>query len=147
MIYDGSNLSKVRLRVGDFSDLPILPDAVYEGALIDCNQYLPKAALLCAQYILAMLTSKTHKKMMQLEVWNDGYFDNYLAFLKTTLLNPNFMDIAPIPYLSQNSDIALTMLNFRSDWNQNWVQGTSDQNLHMTAYSYSGATFPNPYGL
>ena len=147
MIFDGSDISKLRLRVGDFSDLPVLPDEAYQSAISDCQGYLPRAATLLAQYILASLTQKTHKKMMQLEIWGAEGFQNYLEFIKLTILNPNLMQVAPIPYLAQNSDITLTMLNFRADWNQNWVQGTADQNLHMTAYAIGGATFPNLWGL
>jgi hypothetical protein len=91
-------VGKIRLRVGDWSDLPILPDSVINSALTDCGDNVPRAAQLCAQYILATLTFKTHKKLSSVEVWSGEQFDNYIQFIKTTILNPNFMSVAPIPY-------------------------------------------------
>ena len=43
-----TNLGKVRLRCGDFSDVPFLPDSVYEATLADTNNNVVRAAGICA---------------------------------------------------------------------------------------------------
>src|SRR5438874_8344981 len=91
-------IGKMRLRVGDYSDFPLMPDEVYQSALDDCQGYLPRACVLMAQYILASLTSQTHQKLVQIEVYGGEWFNNYLAFVKATILNPNLMQSTPLPY-------------------------------------------------
>jgi hypothetical protein len=113
-------LGKVRLRVGDWHDLTILPDVVVQSALDDSNQNIPQAATLCAQYILATLTSNTHKKMYGMETWSGEQFDNYVKFLEMTILNPNFMPIAPVPYVNVDPNNPHPFIEFINDWNSNY---------------------------
>lgn len=112
-------LGKIRLRIGDWRDLVILPDAVIQSALVDCNDNVPRAAALCAQYILATLTAKTHRKLQQLETWSGEQFDNYVKFLKMTVLNPNLMTTAPVPYV--NTDETHPLIQFVEDWNADYA--------------------------
>lgn len=109
-------IGKIRLRTGDWSDLPILNDATIQSALTDCGDNVPRAAQLCAQYILATLTFKTHKKLSTVEVWSGEQFDNYVTFLKTTVLNPNLMSVAPIPY--GFGDETHPLIEFVETWNE-----------------------------
>ena len=111
-----TNLGKIRLRTGDWQDLPILPDVVIESAPTDCNDNVPRAAALCAQYILATLTAKTHRKLSQLETWSGEHFENYVKFLKLTILNPHLMGTAPIPY-SGSADEVHPLTAFTEEWN------------------------------
>ena len=108
-------LGKIRLRIGDWQSLPILPDSVIQGALDDCQGNVPRAASLCAQYVLGTLTAKTHRKLAQIEVWGSEQFDNYVKFIKLTILNPHNMSIAPIPYSGSTQDHPLIV--FTADWN------------------------------
>lgn len=110
-------VGKVRLRTGDWQTLPILPDAVIESALTDCNNDIPRASALCAQYILGMLTHKTHRRMVQLETWSGEQYDNYVKFIQMTILNPNFMSIAPVPYVGGN-DEDHPLIEFVNAWNE-----------------------------
>lgn len=110
-------LGKVRLRTGDWQDLPILPDAVIENALLDCQNSVPRASALCAQYILATLTAKTHKKLSQIETWSGEQFNNYVKFLQMTVLNPHMMTTAPIPYAG-GTDETHPLIQFMKDWNK-----------------------------
>jgi len=117
MIIDPSTpVGKIRLRVGDWHDLPILPDAVIASALEDCGNSIPRSAALCAQYILGILTAKTHKKLAQVEIWGDEYFDNYVKFLKLTVLNPHLMQTSPVPYVNTNTPNPL--IEFQEKWNK-----------------------------
>jgi hypothetical protein len=131
-------IGKMRLRVGDYSDLPLMPDAVYLSALSDSNNSVPKASVLVCQYILAMLTGQTHQKLAQIEVFGAEWFQNYLAFVKATVLNPNFMDITPMPYVAQVKNefgelVELPLVQFQKDWNANYISTTQSQDMNFTA--------------
>jgi hypothetical protein len=116
-------IGKIRLRIGDWGDLPMLPDSVMESALEDCNNSVPRAAALCAQYVLATLTAKTHRKLANLEVWSNEQFSNYVAFIKLTILNPHMMSVAPIPYSSSTQ--AHPLIDFTADWNSAYAPTTN----------------------
>lgn len=115
-----TSLGKVRLRIGDWSDLPILPDTVINSALTDCQNNVPRAAALCAQYILATLAFKTHRKLAQLETWSNEQFEHYVEFLKTTVLNPNLMSTSPIPYTGM-VDVDHPIMVFIEEWNASYT--------------------------
>ena len=127
-----TTIGKIRLRTGDWSDLQVIPDSVIQSALDDCNQSVPRATSLCAQYILGTLTSSVHKKMFSMEIWGKERFDNYLTFIKTTILNPQLAQIAPIPYGAGNND-ANDIMQFMSDWKRNYYNGTEAQYLALSA--------------
>lgn len=116
-------VGKIRLRVGDWRDLVILPDSVIESALTDCQENVPRAAALCAQYILATLTSKTHRKLAQLETWSNEQFENYVEFLKLTVLNPHMMTASPVPYTGNITDHPLIV--FVEEWNESYACPTN----------------------
>lgn len=112
-------VGKIRLRIGDWQDLPILPDSVILSALADCKQNIPRAAALCAQYVLATLTAKTHRKLSQIETWSGEHFTNYVAFLKLTVLNPHMMATAPIPYSGMANEVH-PLIAFKDQWNADY---------------------------
>lgn len=132
VIDPSTNLGKVRLRCGDWADLPLLPNEVIESALSESNNSVPKAASLCAQYILAMLTSRTHRKLAQLETWGNEQFENYVKFIQMTILNPNLAAIAPIPYAG-GTDTEHPLIQFQKDWAANYQGGTQSEQLHRDA--------------
>lgn len=144
-------VGKMRLRCGDYSDLPMMPDEVYQSALDDCQGYLPRACVLMAQYILASLTSSTHQKIIQVEVYGEQWFANYLAFVKATILNPNLMQLTPLPYTPTTKDqwgqpAEVPMIQFMKDWNNNYAYGTEADQTHLTAYpAYNGPPLPYDY--
>lgn len=126
-----SNIGKMRLRVGDFSDLPIMPDEVYTSALADCQGSLPRASKLVAQYILASLTGQTRQSLAQVEVFGGEWFSNYLAFVKLTINNPNAMTVIPLPYTPLTYDetgtqVEVPLIQFQKDWNASFLDGRSD---------------------
>lgn len=131
-------IGKMRLRVGDYSDLPLMPDSVYESALADSNGSIPKASVLVATYILGMLTAQTHQKLAQIEVFGNEWFNNYLKFVKATILNPNFMEMHPMPYVAEVRDecgniVELPLVQFQKDWNANYISTTQSQDMHNLA--------------
>ena len=120
-----TSIGKIRLRTGDWADLTILPDTVLQSALTECDENVPRAAALCAQYILATLTAKTHRKFAQLETWSNEQFENYVRFLKLTVLNPNMMTISPIPYSGMDEDDH-PLVKFVEEWNESYCPGYID---------------------
>lgn len=142
-------IGKMRLRVGDYSDLALLPDSVYQSALDDNGGNLPRSCILVAQYILAALTGQTHQKLAQIEVYGAEYFQNYLAFVKATILNPNLMAYTPLPYTPITLDeygcqIEVPLVQFQNDWNKNYSNGTQSSLMREQAKFSSGFT-PVPY--
>jgi hypothetical protein len=101
------------------------------SALDDCQNNLPRASALCAQYILATLTAKTHKKISQLESWSGEQFSNYVTFIKLTILNPNMMMTSPVPY--DNTGTVNPIVRFQDDWNKNYSRGTQSEQLSWDA--------------
>lgn len=139
-----SDVGRVKLRIGDVSDLPFLPDSVVYNEITAAGGNLPKAAQICAQYILAQLAFKTHKKMVQLEVFGAEAFENYRIFLIDTISNPAFMSYSPIAYGAVADASKNPLLQFQTDWNRNWTGLTQDQQMHLTAIPND---FGNSYGL
>lgn len=125
-------IGKVRLRVGDFLDLVIFPDSVYQATLEDNDQNVVRTSKMMAQYILATLSMRVHEKLAQVEVYGNQYVDNYVKFLKTTILNPNLMEVAPIPY-GALLDETHPIEQFRQDWNANYASGTASETMQLTA--------------
>ncbi len=129
-----TSIGKVRLRIGDFADLPILPDAVIQSTLDDCNGNVPRASALCAQYVLGLISSKTHRRMTAaLEVWGAEHFDNYLKFLQATILNPNLMDMQLSPYGGGTSEDH-PLIAFMQNWNDSY--NNTPGSLYSTTTTY-----------
>lgn len=124
-----SNIGKLRLRVADYSSLPVFPDSVYQSVLDENDDNLPKSAVIMAQYILGTLTMKTHRKMAQLEVWGSDAFKQYKEFLILTTKDPAFMWISPIPYGASGTELH-PLLQFSQDWNKNYAVTQSQQLAH-----------------
>ena len=131
-----TSIGKLRLRVGDHSDLPFLPDEVYYSTLSDCNENIPRATSIIAQYILAILSQKTHRKLNQLEIWGNETFQQYIQFIKTTILNPHLSQLSPIPYTGSDTS-ASPLVEFVEDWNGNYSQGTQSEQLHNDSNGYT----------
>lgn len=127
-----TSIGKVRLRVGDFLDLPIFPDTVYQATLDDNEGNVVRTSVMMAQYILATLTMRVHEKLAQVEVYGNQYVDNYIKFLKATVLNPHLMTAAPIPY-GAALDETHPITKFQSDWNANYAAGTASEQLSLSA--------------
>lgn len=115
-----TNTGKVRMRIGDVSDLPFLSDDVIYSVLLETNQNLPLAAQTCANFILGQLAFKSHKKMVQLEVWGSEAFQNYRQFLMDTISNPSLMSYTALPVLITGDDCPNPLAQFTEDWNACW---------------------------
>jgi hypothetical protein len=122
MIDFSTDVGKVRLRCADIADLPFLPDEVYVNAISENNGNLPSAAQLCAQYLLGMFAvGASHKKMVQLEIWNKERFDAYRQFLLDTISNPALMSFTALPVVVTGDNTAIDPLKqFTEDWNTCW---------------------------
>lgn len=127
-----TNLGKLRLKVGDITDLQLLPDSVYTQTLVDTNNNLTQSTGIIAGYILAILSQQTHQKLVQIEVFGNQWFEQYVTFIKLVVLNPNLSQIAPVPYAA-GVDTQNPLTQFTDDWYANYAQGTQSQRLHDDA--------------
>lgn len=133
LVNPNSPVGMIRLRIADWSDIPILSDEVIQSALDQNQGNVPRAAKLCAQYVLGSLTSKVHRKMgLQLEVFGAEWYKNYKDFLVLTIMNPNFMEISPIPYNVNGTDLH-PLIQFQKDWNLNYASVTQSTVMHWDA--------------
>ena len=124
-----SNIGKLRLRTGDYGDVPWLPDNVYEVVLADNAGNLNKAASILAQYILAGLTRSTRSQLAQIASWDDQQFQQYKEFLLLTVTNPAFMSFSPIPSGGGIDEIN-PLIQFAKSWNAGYIQGTSEKEMN-----------------
>lgn len=118
-----TDLGRIRLRIGDWADLPILPDSVINATLTDNQGSLSRTAQRCAMYILATLTSNAHKKIGILETWGSEKFENYVQFLEKTVLNPLLSDICPIPYTNATGLLENPLVQVGDDWAAGYYPG------------------------
>ncbi len=126
-------IGKVRLRIGDFGPLPLLTDADIQSALDDNNGNVPRASALAAHYILALISRKTHQKLVSMEVWGAEHFDNYLKFLKATILNPLSMDVSFLPSTGTSTQED-PLYAFQKHWNASY--GNTPGTLYPGADGY-----------
>lgn len=137
-----SQIGKLRYRLGDYFDLPRLPDEVYQSALDDSNGNLRAATVLCGQYILAGLAFDTDQRMNLLQVWGSQSFAQYKQFLTLVIKDPSFNGVCPLPYVAGANELH-PILQFKEDFTNAQTRPTSDERLHNIAVGpfdpYSGA--------
>lgn len=109
---------RVRLMVGDTSDIQYLPDSVYQYELTKNNNDERTAAKTCAMYILGMLTSRTKERLDRIEIYGAEAFNNYLNFLKMLVDPRNSFDVAT-PYAGGISISDVDTNNANTDVVQN----------------------------
>lgn len=127
-------LGQCRLRCADFGDIPYLPDSVYLQALADNSNNVAASSKICATFILGTLAFKTHRKIgLSLECWGGEAFTAYKEFLILTITNPAFMDISPLPVSSVESNGVNPLVDFQNNWNRNFFNSTSGQELAANA--------------
>jgi hypothetical protein len=136
-----TDIGKLRLRVGDWGDITYLPDAVYQQTLTDTSNNLNRSAVICANYILALLTRSTRSKLAQIESYDNQEFEQYKEFLIMTVKDPAFMSYSPIPF-GGSTDEVNPLIQFQKSWNAGYVSGTSSQEM----YEYYTSVAPLPPG-
>ena len=129
-----TTLGKCRLRCGDYSDLPLLPDSVYLSTLYENNGNVPRSSMICATYILSMLAMGCHQKMSYLEVFGNQKYEQYESYLLKIAKDPMFSGSSPIPYTGSVTD-KNQLIQFTEDWNKSYVGYTESQELHNIAES------------
>lgn len=133
-----SNIGKLRLRCGDYNEIGIMPDSVYQSVLDDNENNLNASARVMAMYILGALSKDSHRKLVQIEVWGKEAFDSYKEFLMLTFKDPAFMNLAPIPYSGGLTEDH-PLIQFATDWNNNHVRLTDSEQLNLLGqYRYIG---------
>lgn len=77
----GTNTGKVRLNIGDTSDIPFLSDDEIDYSLSYNSDNVNAATKQCAGFILAKMAFQGHERLDKLEFWGDS-FERYMRFLK-----------------------------------------------------------------
>lgn len=144
IIDPATNLGRLRLKISDWGDIPILPDSVYQQTLLDTNDNLQQSTVILGSYILGILSQRTHRKLAQMEVWSDAQFSQYLIYLNMIVKDPSFMGISPIPY-SSAADFS-PILDFQANWNKGFVQTEAQQLAFDADLSPNDNTRTGVYG-
>lgn len=82
-----SATDRVRLNIGDTSDIPWLADTEIDYALSYNNNNEAAATKQCASFILARMAYNGHEKLDKLEFFGSDVFNQYMRFLKDVLNN------------------------------------------------------------
>lgn len=130
IIDPSTSLGKLRLRVSDWGDIPQMPDSVYLQTLEDNDQNVNRAAVTCALYLLGILSQRGHRKMGQLELWDNGKFDQYLKYLMLISKDPSFSGLSPIPFCGKTVN---PIKEFVSDWQGNYTSLTQSEQMSLDA--------------
>ncbi len=134
MVIDPStNLGRLRLLLGDWGDLPILPDSYYTQVLSDTDNSLGRSTKILGMSILAIFSQGYHRRLNQLESWPGEKFTNYQKYITMLVKDPAFAinTISPIPY-SKTADYS-PILDFQANWMKNYPLGTQSQELASDA--------------
>lgn len=80
---------RIKLAVGDVSDIPYLTEEIYQYCLDIQNNNEPAATRMAAQMILAQLAYGSHQRLDKIEQWGSESFNNYLTYIKQVISNPS----------------------------------------------------------
>lgn len=135
MIIDPStNIGKLRLKIGDTNDLILLPDTVLQQTLTDNDNNVNRSAKVCAGYIAAILSQRTHERLNFIEIWGSEAYKNYMDYIKNIMLNPNMSDVSPIPY-GAGTSTTNPIMTFNTNWTNAYSGLTADETLALIAGS------------
>ena len=132
MIDPTTDVGKLRLKVGDIQDITILPDAVYIQTLTDNGSNINRSAKVCAGYIAAILSQRSHERLSFIEIWGSEGYKNYLSYIKEIILNPNMSDVSPIPY-GAGTSTTNPIMTFNNNWTKAYSGLTADETLALIA--------------
>ena len=91
-------VDRVRLAVGDYQDIEIFPDSVYEYVLDKNTNNEPASIREMASLILGALSqSSSRQRLDRIEVYSDT-FAQYLIFIKEVIKNPTGNYSSPYIY-------------------------------------------------
>jgi hypothetical protein len=143
VIDPSTDIGKLRLSVGDYRDLPFLPDAVYQQVLDDNGGSVKKAVPICANYILGMLVTSTRSKLAQIESYDNQEFEQYKQFLQMTIKDPNFMPYSPIVSGGKASETANALIQAGYAFKKNYANTTITEDANDWAGTYNGLPVGN----
>lgn len=125
---------KIRMMLGDVSDLPYLPSSVYTAVYEESGNNLNRATTTCGKMILAQMSYQTHRSMgLQLQVWGNQAFEQMKQYLLMIVKDPAFSsDGSPVPYSASGTELN-PILQFQQDWRKNYYSGDQSQQLARDA--------------
>jgi len=127
-----TNVGKLRLKIGDVNDITLLSDAVLNQTLTDNDNNINRSAKVCAGYIAAILSQRSHQRLSFIEIWGSEGYKNYMDYIKNIMLNPNMSDVSPIPY-GAGTNTVNPIVTFKDNWEGAWAGLTADEVLAIIA--------------
>ena len=85
-----SAVDRIRLNIGDNSDMVWLTDDEIEYSLSYNNNNESAATKQCAGFILAKMAYNGHERLDKLEFWGAEVFNQYRVYLKDVLNNATY---------------------------------------------------------
>ena len=80
---------RIRMAIGDTTDWPVLTDQQITDVLASVDSNEDKATRLCANYVLAALSTRTDYRVDRISILGSGdVFKNYLKYLQYTINSP-----------------------------------------------------------
>lgn len=83
-----SPIGRIRVKVGDTADVPILPDNVYEFYFKENKENEKATVREVAYVILGVLSQNTRQRLDRIETFGQQAFDQYLKFIQQVINNP-----------------------------------------------------------
>lgn len=80
---------RVRLAVADYSDVPLLPDSVYQYLLTKNSDNEAAATKEAAYLILGQLSQQTDERLDRLQFYGSQAFNQYLTFIQEVIRSPS----------------------------------------------------------
>lgn len=82
-------LGRIRMATGDTTSWPVLSDQQIEDVISNVDGNEEKATRLCAQYILASISTRSDYRLDRIAIiGNTDTFNNYLRYLQYTINSP-----------------------------------------------------------
>lgn len=81
-------VGRIRLTIGDISDLPVLSDQQIGDTLEQFDNNEEKATRQCAHYILATLSMRGDVRLDRIQMLSSGVFEQYMRYLQYTINSP-----------------------------------------------------------
>lgn len=126
-----TDLGRVRLAIGDWRDITILPDSVINQVLTDTAN-LRAAIRTCGSYVLATLAFDGQAKLGIIETYGNQVFSQYKEYLTMIVKDANMNGVCPLPYSASGTDLH-PILQFEQDFQNSYNKPTSDDRLHFLA--------------
>lgn len=133
-------VDRVRLRIADFSDIPLLSDDVIQYYITKNSSNETTAARECALVILGVLArDASYNKIDALIVDGKNAYNSYKDYLLKLIADPRISLSIPVSYFGgvsindMNTNSANLDVNIRPQFTENYLQYTDNTDFIRTS--------------